>query len=206
MKETDIDFDRYIIYEDGRIFSKAKNDFMEETPNVHGYIQNNYKLKDGSSSRISRHRVIWTYFNGEIPKELEIDHINTIKTDCSLNNLILVSRKDNLNNPLTLVNMSNAQKGKHHTEEAKKKMSEQRQGENHPMYGKRHSENSKVKNRLSQKNKKPVAQIDVTTGNYIKIWESIREIESSLGFSHSHISRCCNGKLTTSYGFKWSFV
>lgn len=206
MKETEIDFDRYIIYEDGRIFSKAKNDFMEETPNVHGYIQNNYKLKDGSSYRIYRHRVIWTYFNGEIPKELEIDHINTIKTDCSLNNLRLVSRKDNLNNPLSLVNMSNAQKGKHHTEETKNKMSEQRQGENHPMYGRHQTEKSNQQNKLNQPNRKPVAQIDKATGHIITVWDSIRDIERECGFDHRHISKCCNGKLTTSYGFKWSFV
>lgn len=171
MKETEIDFDRYIIYEDGRIFSKAKNDFMEETLNEKGYVYNTYKLKDGSFHRFRRHRVIWTYFNGEIPNNMQIDHKNTIRKDNCLSNIHIVDGKGQYKNPITKQNLINSHIGK-------------------PHYYQR----------------KPVAQIDKTTGEIIKIWDCAALIEKELGFYNQNISKCCNGKRTTAYGFKWSFV
>jgi hypothetical protein len=41
--------------------------------------------------------------------------------------------------------MSEAHKGKTHSEESKMKMSEAKKGENHPNYGKTHSEETKIK-------------------------------------------------------------
>lgn len=48
------------------------------------------------------HRIIYETFKGEIPDGMEIDHINTIKTDNRLENLRLVTHKENCNNPLTV--------------------------------------------------------------------------------------------------------
>ena len=48
------------------------------------------------------HRLIWETFIGEIPDGYEIDHINTIRTDNRLDNLRLVTHKENCNNPLTV--------------------------------------------------------------------------------------------------------
>lgn len=42
-------------------------------------------------------------------------------------------------------------------------------------------------------------------GEIIKIWASTREIQRQLGYSHSNISECCNGKLTQSHGFIWQY-
>lgn len=180
MKETDIDFDRYIIYEDGRIFSKAKNDYTSEKTDANGYVFNRYKLKDGSKMRFYRHRVIWTYFNGEIPEDLIIDHINTIRNDNNIENLRLTDYSGNNNNPITKQRMSLSRKGKKITEEHKRK--------------------------IAEATKKPVAQIDKTTDEIIKIWDSTIEITRTLGYDNGCLSKCCNGKRTTAYGFKWSFV
>lgn len=48
------------------------------------------------------HRLVWETFMGEIPKGYQIDHINTIRDDNRLENLKLVTHKENMNNPLTL--------------------------------------------------------------------------------------------------------
>ena len=48
--------------------------------------------------------------------------------------------------------ISKANKGKHHSEESKKKMSEAKKGEKHPMYGKHHSDESKKKISEAHKN------------------------------------------------------
>ena len=42
-------------------------------------------------------------------------------------------------------------------------------------------------------------------GEMIKIWASTREIQRQLGYSHSNILECCNGKLTQSHGFIWEY-
>lgn len=39
-----------------------------------------------------------------------------------------------------------------------------------------------------------------------KIYTSTREVQKQLGFSHSNISRCCNGKLKQAYGYTWCYV
>jgi hypothetical protein len=38
-----------------------------------------------------QHRILWDVFNGSIPKNMTIDHINRIRTDNSLSNLRLAS-------------------------------------------------------------------------------------------------------------------
>lgn len=42
-------------------------------------------------------------------------------------------------------------------------------------------------------------------GAFVKEWVSLREIERALGFDHSHISACCNGKLKSAYDHIWKF-
>ena len=48
------------------------------------------------------HRLVYETFVGEVPQGYELDHINTIRDDNRLENLRLVTHKDNMNNPLTL--------------------------------------------------------------------------------------------------------
>lgn len=42
-------------------------------------------------------------------------------------------------------------------------------------------------------------------GNFIRKWESIRDIERDLDFNNGNISKCCKGKYKTAYGFKWCY-
>lgn len=112
--------------------------------------------------------------------------------------------------------------GKKHTEEAKKKMSDaarKRVGELSSFYGKHHKEESKywkgkhlpkeVRDKISKshdKDKKPVKQIDVKTGNVIQIFPSIMDAARALNINESSIIRTCKGKQHTSLGFKWEYV
>lgn len=59
-----------------------------------------YKQVTGRK-RVYVHRLVWETFNGEISSGYEIDHKDTFKDNNALDNLMICTHKENLNNPLT---------------------------------------------------------------------------------------------------------
>ncbi len=57
---------------------------------------NGYSVVNLSGKWQTRHRAIWQHFNGQISKNLQINHKNGIKTDNRLCNLELVTPSENL--------------------------------------------------------------------------------------------------------------
>ena len=51
---------------------------------------------------------------------------------------------------------------------------------------------------------KPILQFS-KEGDFIKKWDSTREVERELNFNQSNISSCCLGKLNTAYNYKWGY-
>lgn len=119
-------------------------------------------------------------------------------------------------------------KGKHHSEETKRKISEGHKGltfsEEHKKKisewhkgktpwnkGKPHSEETRRKMseaRIGVSNfklAKPVLQMNKHTNEIIAEFSSTMEVERQLGFNHSNISACCLGKIKSAYGFKWKY-
>lgn len=108
--------------------------------------------------------------------------------------------------------------GRHHTNEAKKKISEAgkrpcteqtkrkielaNKGINNGMYGKTISDYTRklVIKRFS----KAVFQLDLDD-NIINRFSSASEAERHLNGKGSHISCCCLGKRKTAYGYKWKY-
>ena len=43
-------------------------------------------------------------------------------------------------------------------------------------------------------------------GKLIKIWDSQMEASKATGIAHQSISLCCNSKIKTAGGFRWSFI
>lgn len=64
------------------------------------------------------------------------------------------------------------------------------------------SDNIAEKNRRNLS--KSVLQYDLQ-GNFIKEWNSTREIERELGINHAGIVLCIQDKLKTSGGYKWRY-
>src|SRR5690606_26632576 len=129
-------------------------------------------------------------------------------------------------------------KNKSHHELTRRKISEiaRKQGRwqraNHPIYGKKHTEEEKkerrkhlVKYRRNTENKrriiemkkqnnnihvaieakkKAVVQLSLD-GKYIAEYESVIEASNSTGASSAHISDCCKWKRKTSRGFIWVY-
>lgn len=59
--------------------------------------------------------------------------------------------------------------------------------------------------RLNGTQSKPVYQYSLD-GEFVAEYPSTNEVERQLGYDQGYISKCCNGKCKTSYGYKWSFI
>ena len=91
-------FEQYFEYKDGKLFWKAK---------THPSVRINVGDKAGTKrpdryfdvrffgKKILSHRIIWEMFNGEIPKDKVIDHINNNPSDNRIENLQLVTNAQN---------------------------------------------------------------------------------------------------------------
>ena len=97
-----LDDDLIIYYWDNN-----KDKLMQRTLTKNrGYLQVFTKI--GSRSV---HRIIYETFVGPISDGYEIDHINTVRDDNRLENLRLVTHKENCNNNLSRKHRSHSQKG-----------------------------------------------------------------------------------------------
>ena len=54
--------------------------------------------------------------------------------------------------------------------------------------------------------RKPVEQIDLSTGKVLKVFVSQSEAARQTGFKNSYISACCRGKYKTAYGYCWRYA
>lgn len=112
--------------------------------------------------------------------------------------------------------------GRHHTFEAKRKISDAMSGENNPMYGKCHTEKTKNKISMSKtgvaiphtdewnykigiSNSKPVAQYN-KDGELLAVFRSRTEAEEITGVQHQCIGRCVRGERKTAGGYIWKDV
>lgn len=91
-------YDNYDVYEDGRIWSYKTKKFLKPTTNKRGYLLVGLTDNEGNRKKYQLHRVIYEAVTGEtIPKELQCNHINEDKMDCSFENINLLTPKQNCN-------------------------------------------------------------------------------------------------------------
>lgn len=96
--------------------------------------------------------------------------------------------------------------GYKHSPESKARMSEQRSGEKHPLFGIGHTEESKIKMRDSAKGRsKMVTQFD-GEGYLVNSFASVREAQRVTGINRQGILLVCHGKHKQAGGFRWEFA
>ena len=82
----------------GRIRSFKRNKVLILKPAIDkdGYYRVQLSLNDVGKNA-SVHRLVWLAFNGSIPENYQINHLNEIKSDNRLENLSLCTAKENIN-------------------------------------------------------------------------------------------------------------
>lgn len=182
---------KYLISNYGRIKSKnyhntGRDEFLKIQTNRNGYQHISIWYK-GETKMYSIHRLVWKTFKGEIPEGYEVNHMDENPSNNRLDNLNLLTHKENMNWGTCIERMASKLKGRKHSEETKQKMSKAGKG------------------RYNEKNCKVVLQYDLND-NLIKEWPSGMEINRQLGFSRGSIAECCKGIRKTANGFKWKYL
>jgi hypothetical protein len=88
----------------GRLFVSSSGMFLNTRPGTatEGSLERDgYRRISVGGKRAPAARVVYEVFVEEIPDGMEIDHINTVRDDNRVENLRVVTHRDNLLNPLT---------------------------------------------------------------------------------------------------------
>lgn len=149
--------DRIITYSNGvRVNTKGK--ILNGYKKKNGYLQVDL-YKNNVKKKYYIHRLVLMAFSPcENMQELEVNHKDENKENNALDNLEWCKHKYNCDYGTRNEKVSNGSKGKeglkgenhpmygkHHSEETRKKLSEANKGENNPFYGKHHTEETKKK-------------------------------------------------------------
>ena len=184
---------QYGVTMDGQVYSFKSKKFMKFEIDKAGY----FKIQLSKNNKIKHyllHRLVANAFIPNPNNYLEINHKDENKQNNHISNLEWCDRKYNVNYGTGPKRRGEAIKGenhymygKHHTEETKKKMSKSRIGINK---GPKSPNAKKVK--------------CIETG---KIFNCIKDAKEFLGAKgHGNISACCKGKRKKAYGYHWEYV
>ena len=78
----------YLVSKEGKVISPKGKQV--------GWNSNGYQAFTCEQKTVYIHRAVWEAFNGKIPADKEIDHINNNRNDNRLENLQLMTREDNV--------------------------------------------------------------------------------------------------------------
>lgn len=95
MKETK--YSGYFITENGELYSHKRKNIIKLKPEYirSGYIR--YKVSvNGVERKVLAHRLVYETYKGDIPEGLFINHIDGNKRNNNINNLELVTNKENV--------------------------------------------------------------------------------------------------------------
>ena len=91
-------YDKYEVFEDGKIWSYSRNKFLKPKTKKDGYQLVNLYDNEGKRKMYQVHRIVYETFSGSpIPEGMQCNHISEDKTDNRFCNINLMSPKENCN-------------------------------------------------------------------------------------------------------------
>ena len=158
----------------GNIKSLYSNKILKYEISKNGYCQV-MLCKDKKRRLLYVHRLVAITYLDNYSENLQVNHKNGIKIDNKIDNLEMVTSKENIQHSF------------------KNKLQVIKKGKENHLYNRY----GKYANKS-----KPVYQYDLN-GNFIKKWDCQKDIQRELGFDERNISACATGKVKTSFGFIW---
>lgn len=178
------DFEDYTIDETGNVFSIRKNKYLKQTINRNGYCKvtlQKYKYR----KMFSVHRLVAQAYLKNYSNTLQVNHINGIKTDNRVENLEMVTAKENMQKAVEIGLFDKCK------EIQRKNAIKNNLGKYHIL--------------ASESVKKRVAKYD-KNNNLIQVYNSITEASRKNNINITSISYSANGKRKTGGGYIWHFV
>jgi len=90
-------YSNYLIYEDGRVYSKYKNIFLKHACNRHGYLVCGL-FNDGKEKKVKIHRLVAIHYIPNPENKPCVDHKNRDRQDNRIENLRWATRCENNQN------------------------------------------------------------------------------------------------------------
>lgn len=178
------DFEDYTIDEAGNVFSIRKNKYLKQTINRNGYCKVTLQ-KDKYRKMFSVHRLVAQAYLKNYSNTLQVNHINGIKTDNRVENLEMVTAKENMQKAVEIGLFDKCK------EIQRKNAIKNNLGKYHIL--------------ASESAKKRVAKYD-KNNNLIQVYNSITEASRKNNINITSISYSANGKRKTGGGYIWHFV
>lgn len=203
-------FSRYLISNKGRIkcISRRNNaynnyysaDYIMRDFNYKGYRKIQLTNDDGKKITMFVHRLVALVFLPKIDGKTLVNHKDGNKNNNFVENLEWCTSRENVHHAINTGLLKT--KAGHVLPKHKKMLPEELHKLQITILNKnRKQANQRAKELFSKK----INQCDLQ-GNFIKTWNSTREIERKLGFAHSHIGNVCKQKRKTAYGYIWRYA
>ncbi len=171
-------YENYEVTEKGEVINTKTGRVLKPLKNTNGYLFVNL-CKDGKPKASLIHRLVAQAF---IPNPDNLPCVNHRDED-KTNNFVFVREDGSVD-----FDKSNLEWCTH---------------EYNLNYGTHNKRMAKTK--TNGKGSKPILQLR-KDGSLVRVWPSAAEVERQLNFDQGHISKCCNGKRHSAYGYKWLYT